>query len=65
MVTRIHFTRWEGERLVSQGCILPPPGRPWPRTLDTGSAARQLAATLGWSAAVSLAVFALVILAWS
>lgn len=59
MVTRMHFTRWEGNRLVRHKCILPPPNQPWPKTLDTGSAARDFAGTVGLAAAISLALFAM------
>lgn len=54
-------TRWEGNELVRHKCILPPP--PPPPPLDTGCVSRLMAETLGFVAAISLALFALTLVA--
>ena len=55
-------THWKWNLLVRHQQMLPPP-HPKPGPLDIGSAARLVASTVGLAAAISLALFALVLVA--
>jgi len=52
-------THWNGDRLVRHKQMLPPPH---PDYLSPGEVARLLASTVGFAAAISLALFALALI---